>query len=67
MNDIGKLIKRCREYRGMTQVDLAKKSGINNTTICYIENGISSPRVSTAIMLIKAMGFEPEITIREKL
>ena len=32
-------IKELREKMGLTQDDLAKKSGVNRTTIVYLESG----------------------------
>ena len=32
-------IKKLRENMGLTQDDLAKKSGVNRTTIVYLESG----------------------------
>ena len=45
-------LKEAREAAGLSQAQLAKESGVGQTTICKLENkeGVS-PRVDTAVKL----------------
>jgi len=46
MNDLGDKIKKLRTERQMTQIDLAKKLNMANTTISNWENGYRMPSLS---------------------
>lgn len=48
---MGYRIKEVREKQGLTQTQLAKKSGVSRVTICALENG--QERVTTTKTLIK--------------
>jgi len=37
-------LKHARLLRGMTQIQLRKKSSVHNTTISYLERGLVKPR-----------------------
>ncbi len=45
-------IKDFREKRGITQEELAKKSGISRTTISSLENGILNNTTNTTMVKI---------------
>jgi transcriptional regulator with XRE-family HTH domain len=50
-------IKDIREKQGLTQVQLAEKSGIKQNTISDLETGnIKSPSLDTAVKLARALG-----------
>lgn len=55
---IGALVRRLREARGMTQVELAAATGIEQPNISAIENGRRMPTTETAQVLVEALGFE---------
>lgn len=46
-NDVGLLIRETRNELGITQEELAKKTGISQSSISRIENGSSVPSLST--------------------
>lgn len=48
---MGYKIKCIREQRGLTQIQLAKKSGVSRATICALESG--EERVTTTKTLHK--------------
>jgi len=51
-------LKMMRKQRGLTQMELAKKTGVSESYICQIENGkmISIKKLDK---LAKALGCEP--------
>ena len=53
----GVLIKLLRTRLGMTQVQLAKRSGVSQTSIANLEAGKKDPAIKTFRKLLEAMGF----------
>lgn len=54
-------IKKLREERGITQVELAKMCGVQQATISDIERGhVKSPSVDTAQRIARALGVRVE-------
>lgn len=51
-------LRRMREQAGLTQVDLAKASGVDRGTIIRVESGKRSPTIETLEKLARAMGAE---------
>ena len=54
--DIGENIRLRRVQLKMTQVELSKKTGIKQPTICAIEKGINKPTIETAVLISDALG-----------
>ena len=52
----GQAIQRIRKVRGMTQEDLADKSGITSNTVSRIERGLLIPALPTLIDICNALG-----------
>nr|WP_325194481.1 helix-turn-helix transcriptional regulator [uncultured Oscillibacter sp.] len=52
----GQAIQRIRKERGMTQEDLADKSGITSNTVSRIERGLLIPALPTLIDICNALG-----------
>jgi len=52
---IGKRIKQCREKLGLTQEQLAAKTGLTTNYISTVERGASFPRCEKLITLINAL------------
>ena len=52
-------LREVREAKFVTQVELAKKAGVSETTIVRLEAGTHRPRISTIRKLAKALGVEP--------
>jgi transcriptional regulator with XRE-family HTH domain len=51
-----------RAKAGMTQEQLAARSGLSSRTICELENGRAVPRESTLQLLGRALGMSPAET-----
>lgn len=57
----GKMVRYCRENRGITICDLEAASGVTAVQISNIEHGRSDPKMSTLLMLLDAMDFYIEV------
>lgn len=55
---IGKIIKKARISKGMTQQEVTERAGFYRTFIGLIENGKYSPSVFTVWRIAKAMDME---------
>lgn len=51
--NIGELIRYYRQYKGMTQKDVAKHIGVPYQTISRYERNLHKPRIKRYIQLIK--------------
>lgn len=51
MKKIGEILKNAREDSDLTQLEVMKKTGINNKTLSGYENGIAEPDVETMVTL----------------
>ena len=56
-NELGKRIRELRNERGLTIRELATKSGISVNTLSLIENGKTSPSVSTLRQIASALNY----------
>lgn len=57
--EIGEKIRRLRKERGLTQSDLADRSGISFRAIQNLESGNRTPRADTIEMISQALGVPP--------
>lgn len=57
--DIGSKIKALRKERGLTQTELAKRSGLAQSAISYIETEGKKPNITTISQLAEALGVSP--------
>lgn len=56
MTTFAKRVNRIMLERGMSQADLARKTGLTTSNIAYIVNGkTKDPRISSAIAIAKAL------------
>ena len=56
---VGELLKAARRQRGWSQGELAKRSGISQSTIWRIENGlIAEPKIGIMLRLAEALGLD---------
>ena len=56
---IGDNLKRLRTLRALTQVELAEKAGITQSTVVLIERNNSEPHMSTIRKLAEALRADP--------
>ncbi|MBN2232958.1 MAG: helix-turn-helix transcriptional regulator [Deltaproteobacteria bacterium] len=54
------LVKAWRDYRGLTQAELAKQSGMSQPALARLEKGGITPRPATLKKLAAALGVEAE-------
>lgn len=59
------VIKEARKYRGITIVELAKRTGITKNGIWNIENDITGVSLKNAYKICKELGFRIEILFPE--
>ena len=51
----GQVLRKAREKRGLTQVELAEKVGVTRVTISYLESGKRQPSMDLLHRLAKAL------------
>lgn len=62
IRDFGFLTRTKREELGMTQMELAEYSGIQQKEISKIERGVGNPTLRTCQHLLGALGLELSVT-----
>jgi len=55
MTDFGVRLRQARERLGLTQEDVAGRSGVHATEVSRIEAGKRDPKVSTLLRLARAV------------
>jgi len=58
VDNIGQRLREERQFRGWSQRDLARETGVNTDTISGIETGAHEPRPSTLRKLAEGLGIE---------
>jgi len=56
----GETLKRLRVKRGLTQLELAERTGMSENAIAYLERGEREPLFRTAILIADAL----EVSVR---
>lgn len=59
MGDLGSNLKAARTRLGLTQEQVAERSGVHATEVSRIEAGKRDPQVSTLVRLAKALDVAP--------
>lgn len=54
--DFGKRLQQLRKQQGLTQEDLAEKTGLSVQGIHFLETGRNNPRWTTVIKLCASLG-----------
>jgi transcriptional regulator with XRE-family HTH domain len=55
----GKVLKRIREKKGLSQEKLALSGGLDRTFISLLERGLRQPSLKTILQLAKPLGIKP--------
>lgn len=58
LSTIGDKLKAVRQEKNLTQLDVAKKAGINGNYYAKVERGEASLSVLTLLKLVKALGLK---------
>ena len=56
MVNFGDNLKALRKQAGMTQEELAKKTGVTRQTISAVENGDYNPTINLCVSICRALG-----------
>ena len=64
-NRRNKTLQRARQKMGLTQVQVADKVGISETSYQRIEYGIQKPSLKTALLIAKAVNSSVEALFTE--
>jgi transcriptional regulator with XRE-family HTH domain len=59
------LTREARKRAGLTQVELARRAGVPQSTVARIETGARVPSTAMAERLIRAAGFELRVGLGE--
>ena len=59
MGDLGSNLRDARKRLGLTQEDVAERSGVHPTEVSRIEAGKRDPRISTLLRLARALEVRP--------
>ena len=59
--ELGKLIKIERVKQDLTQDELAKKAGIGQSTMWFVEQGTANTNPRTLLKVLKALNLEIDI------
>lgn len=54
--DVGKNIQRLREQRGISQKELAEKSGLSQSMLSQIEKGTKNPSLQAGKYIAETLG-----------
>ncbi|MEX0973253.1 MAG: helix-turn-helix transcriptional regulator [Solirubrobacterales bacterium] len=59
MSALGTNLRQARERLGLTQEQVAERSGVHSTEVSRIEGGKRDPKISTLERLARAVEVEP--------
>jgi len=65
--DAGVLLQEARRRSGLSRRKLAERGGTSASTLSAYESGASVPSVATLERLLRAAGFETEVSLRPAL
>ena len=65
-SQVGNLIQKFRKLKGMSQTELAERSGMRQELISKIENGQNGAKISSICDLLAALDLEMTIGPRTK-
>lgn len=59
--NFGEILRKTREYKGLSQSELARQTGVHKRSIIYWEQGTQNISLENADKLLKALGTEFKI------
>ena len=62
---LGRVIRRAREEKGLSQEDFAELTGHHRTYIGFLERGERSPNVETVQRIARALGLNASDLLKE--
>lgn len=62
---IGNFVRQQREIRGLTQQQLASKSGVRRQTVYEIENAVNGYAIDKLLQVVEAMGAKLRLIAEE--
>ena len=63
--NLSETIKQLRKDKGLTQAELAKRSGATQSKISMIEKG-GGARFATAVRILEALGYKLVVTFKSQ-
>jgi len=61
----GEVVRRRRHALGISQEELADRSGLHRTYISQIERGLKSASLKAIVALAKALGVSADVLVRD--
>jgi transcriptional regulator with XRE-family HTH domain len=65
--DFGDAVRKCREYRLLTQSELARRTGLEPSAICHIETNRRAPSFWTLRALVFSLGVSADVILGTEL
>lgn len=65
-DQLGNAIRRVRKFQNLSQIELAKKAGVTQTTISNLERGKTTAEVATLILILSALNSDMMIVPRPR-
>lgn len=62
----GVALRRFRKDQALTQIQLAKRAGLRQSTVSQVENGLETVKLTTVMEMIRALDLELVIQPRTK-
>ena len=63
----GEVLRNARKKSGMSQLEVARRSGIAQSVISAYERGKREPGADTYAQLLEILGFTPELRARRRI
>jgi len=63
---LGKVLRRYRKQRGLSQIEAGRKFNLSQKTVSNIESGLPGVQLSTLFRLMSALGLEMHLEPRNK-
>jgi HTH-type transcriptional regulator/antitoxin HipB len=63
--DFGRAIADLRDQRGLTQAELARRSGVSRNYLALLETGMTVEMLDRVLRLLRRLGAEVSVSARE--